>query len=135
MKQGDKTWTDTYDKLIIATGSRPRINDVPGYDLENIMYAKLFQDAQDVKAMAELDQMQNIAVLGSGYISIELAEAFQRLGKNVKVITRSKSILSGYFDEDFSEGILGRMKEHGIDIHLDEDTRRILRKRWKIREY
>lgn len=39
MKQGDKTWTDTYDKLIIATGSRPRIDDVPGHDLENIMYA------------------------------------------------------------------------------------------------
>lgn len=115
-------FTDTYDKIILGTGSRPRIPDIEGKDLENIQFAKLFQDAQDVKAMCSIDDIQDVIVTGSGYIGVELAEAFKRIGKNVSLVSRSKNILRGYFDPEFSNELKTRMEDHGIKFYMEEDV-------------
>lgn len=115
-------FTDTYDKLILATGSRPRIPDIEGNDLDHVQFAKLFQDAQDVKAQCAMDEIKDIVVTGSGYIGVELAEAFKRVGKNVSLITRDKDILAGYFDPDFSCEIKNRMEENGINFYMEENV-------------
>ena len=112
----------SYDKLVIATGSRPREDKAPGSDLKNIEHVKLFQDAKKVKASARLEDINDVAVLGSGYIGIELAEGLRRIGKNVKLITRSKHILGGYFDPEFSDEIKTRMEDQGIEMHLEEEV-------------
>lgn len=114
---------DTYDKLILATGSRPRSNNIPGEDLENIEVAKLFQDAKKVKEIGLRDEIKNVVVVGSGYIGVELAEAFQRIGKNTTLVTRSEKILHNYYDEDFSKPLQDAMVENGIKIVLGENVK------------
>lgn len=66
------------------------------------------------------ESIKDIAVIGSGYIGVELAEAFQRIGKKVNLITRSSRILRGNFDADIAEPIADLMAKNGINIRTDE---------------
>ena len=65
----------SYDKLILATGSIPVRPEIKGMDLENVQFVKLFQNAQDVIEKLKDASIRKIAVVGAGYIGVELAEA------------------------------------------------------------
>ena len=112
---------DNYDKLILATGSIPRTLNVAGADLNNIQMVKLYQNAQDVINKIEHENIKNVTVIGAGYIGVELAEAFERLGKNVNLIDRSDHILGEYYDKEFTSAMEKNLKDHNINIILNED--------------
>lgn len=118
--------TDSYDKLVLATGSLPNKPRIKGMDLENVQMVKLYQNAQEVIEKLKSNEFKRVIVLGGGYIGIELAEAFQRLNKEVTLIDMEKHILNGYFDTEFSDGMLNIMKENGIQFVLDEMVEEIL---------
>ena len=88
-----------YDKLVIATGSMPRISDFPNIKLKNIFTLRTLEDGVAIREAME--KVNNITVIGGGYISIELLEAFVKNGKNVTLIEKMPYILS-VFDEDIS---------------------------------
>ncbi len=117
---------DNYDKLVFATGSKPNRPNLPGIDLKNIQMVKLYQNAADVIEKLEKDEFKKIVVLGGGYIGIELAEAFERLNKDVTLIDMSTTILSGYFDEEFSDDMKKIMEEHNIKFALGEKVEAFL---------
>lgn len=113
--------TDHYDKLILATGSVPF--DPPGLeglDLENVCHVKLFQDAQSVVDKLANDAIENITVVGAGYIGVELAEAFKRHGKNVTLLDGAGTCLSTYYDKEFTDLMAKNLKDHGIECHYGE---------------
>ncbi len=112
---------DNYDKLVFATGSLPNKLPVKGFDLENVQMVKLYQNAKEViDKLQNKEQFKNIVVLGGGYIGVELAEAFERLGMKVTLIDMVDYILNGYFDTSFSNEMKVRMEEHGIQFALGE---------------
>lgn len=88
-----------YDKLVIATGASPRMEDFPEIKLKNIFNLRHLEDAVAIRET--MHKVNNITLIGGGYISIELLEAFIRNGKNVTLVERSPFILS-VFDEDIS---------------------------------
>ena len=77
-----KEIVEDYDKLILATGSLPIIPKISGLELENVDVVKLFQDGQRINAALDDDSIKNVAVVGAGYIGVEIAEAVRRRGKN-----------------------------------------------------
>ena len=103
-----------YDKLILATGSQPIIPKIPGKDLENVQLVKLFQHAEEVIEKLKNPEIRNIVVVGAGYIGVELAEAFERHGKSVTLIDVSKTCLSTYYDEAFTDMMNATLQQHGI---------------------
>ncbi len=117
---------DSYDKLVLATGSLPNTPRINGMDLENVQMVKLYQNAQEVIDKLKEKDFKRIVVLGGGYIGIELAEAFERLKKEVTLIDMEEHILNGYFDTEFSDGMLDVMKSHGINFVLGEKVQEIL---------
>lgn len=119
LKDG-KEITETYDKCILATGSLPIIPPVPGKDLKNVQMVKLFQNAQEVIDKLEHEDHHNIAVVGAGYIGVELAEAFERRGKKVTLIDIAQTTLSTYYDPEFTELMDKNLSEHGITLALDQ---------------
>ena len=88
-----------YDKLVIATGSAPRMVDFPDIKLKNIFTLRTLEDGVAIRET--MQGVNNITVIGGGYISIELLEAFVKNGKNVTLIEKQPYILS-VFDEDIS---------------------------------
>lgn len=115
-----------YDKLILATGSLPIIPRVPGSDLENVQQVKRFQDAQVVIDKLANPGIEKVAVVGAGYIGVELAEAFERKGKTVELIDLADICLSTYYDHPFCEKMKENLESHGIRTHFGEAVEEIL---------
>lgn len=110
--------TDTFDKLIVTTGSWPIIPKFEGIELENILLSKNFNHSNTIIEKAE--QAKNIVVVGAGYIGVELVEAFQLNGKQVTLIDAEDRILSKYLDAEYTDKIEASLREHGITLALGE---------------
>ncbi|WMJ90728.1 H2O-forming NADH oxidase [Anaerocolumna sp. MB42-C2] len=123
-KDGTK-YEETYDKLILATGSVPIVPDVEGKDLENVQMVKLYQNAQDVIEKLKDESIQNVVVVGAGYIGVELAEAFKRCGKSVTVIDCVDTCLAGYYDPEFTEGMKKNLEKNGIQLAFGETVQKL----------
>lgn len=117
--------TEDYDKLILATGSIPIVPNIPGKDLENVQLVKLYQNAAEVIEKIKNPAIQNITVVGAGYIGVELAEAFERHGKKVTMIDVADTVLASYYDPEFSQGMADVMSNHGIQLVFGETVKEI----------
>ncbi len=109
-----REFEDSFDKLILATGSQPIIPQVPGIALENVQQVKLYQNAQEVIDKLANPEIKKVSVVGAGYIGVELAEAFERCGKEVTLIDLAPICLASYYDPEFSELMKENMAKHGI---------------------
>ena len=127
---------ETYDKLIFATGSQPILPPIKGAEikegslefeatLENLQFVKLYQNSADVIAKLENKDIKRVAVVGAGYIGVELAEAFQRKGKEVVLIDVVDTCLAGYYDRDLTDLMAKNMEEHGIQLAFGETVKEV----------
>ena len=110
---------DSYDKLVIATGARPRKLDVPG--IERAMWLRNVTDADAVKAALQTKENKSVAILGAGFIGIELAENIRHMGIPVTIIQRSNSIL-GQFDPEMVQPLQAKLEKHGVQILLNAEA-------------
>ncbi len=115
----DKIFTDNYDKLILAVGSWPILPKLPGHDLENIVYAKIHQNAINVIEKLKNPEIKKIAVVGAGYIGVELAEAFRQNGREVYLINDS-DVLNRYYDPEFQTVMNKNLSENGVHCQTGE---------------
>ncbi|MGL4589904.1 MAG: FAD-dependent oxidoreductase [Mycoplasmatales bacterium] len=113
--------TDSYDKLILACGSWPIIPPIPGIDLENIIYAKIFQNAVTAKELLADPSIKSVGVVGAGYIGVELVEAFKEAGKEAILIDTGR-VLNQYYDRDFQIEMEKNMEANGIKLALNESV-------------
>lgn len=111
---------ESYDKLILATGSLPIIPQISGRELENVQQVKLYQDAQAVIEKLKLGGINHVTVVGSGYIGVELAEAFKRKGKEVALLDIADGCLTGYYDPEFSNLMKQNLIDNGIDCKFGQ---------------
>ena len=118
-KTGEKI-TESYDKLVLATGSRPIIPNLPGKDLKGINFLKLFQEGQAIDEEFAKNDVKRIAVIGAGYIGTEIAEAAKRRGKEVLLFDAESTSLASYYDEEFAKGMDENLAQHGIELHFGE---------------
>ena len=124
LENGQKV-EESYDKLIMATGSLPIVPQIPGRDLENVQLVKLFQNAEEVIKKLENPDIKTIAVVGAGYIGVELAEAFERHNKKVIVVDIANTSLSSYYDPEFSALMDKNLSDHGIKLAFGETVKEI----------
>ena len=91
-----------YNILVIATGASPVIPDISGINLKNIFTLRTVDDG--IKIKEKMRQSKRAVLLGGGYISVEVMEAFVNNGLHVTLIERNPQILK-MFDEDFAQRI------------------------------
>jgi NADPH-dependent 2,4-dienoyl-CoA reductase/sulfur reductase-like enzyme len=111
-----KTFTDSYDKLVVAAGSWPIIPKLEGSELKNIEVCKIFQHAELIKQYATNKKIKNVVVVGAGYIGIELVEAFNTSKKNVTLIDLVSRPVPRYFDTEFTDELSKSMKDHKVNL-------------------
>ncbi len=113
-------YAESYDKLVLATGSLPIIPRFEGGDLQNIQQVKLFQNAQEVVNKLKDPSIKTVAVVGAGYIGVELAEAFQRNGRHTLLVDMAPTCMANNFDPEFCERMAQNLADHGIECHFGE---------------
>ncbi|MBR2759514.1 MAG: FAD-dependent oxidoreductase, partial [Exiguobacterium sp.] len=109
---------DTYDRLIVTTGSWPIVPTLPGIEMNGIELCKNYAHAQRIIERAT--DATKIAVIGAGYIGVELVEAFEAYGKHVTFIDSADRILNKYLDKSFTDPLEADMTSRGIDLELGQ---------------
>lgn len=115
-----ETFRDVYDKLVITTGSWPIVPQMDGIGLDNILLCKNYAHAQAIIEKAK--HAETVTVVGAGYIGIELAEAFQTLGKNVILIDNTDRVLFKYLDRTFTDPIERLLADKKIRLALGQSV-------------
>ena len=111
------------EQVLVATGSRPAVPPIPG--LESVPY--LTSDLLTADEPLELwEQPRSLAIVGGGYIAVELAQLFQRLGTPVTLIQRSPQLLSGY-EPEVQAAIQNALADEGVDIRLGVSVKGVRR--------
>ncbi|WP_262315887.1 FAD-dependent oxidoreductase [Lacticaseibacillus parakribbianus] len=113
-----ESFTQDYDKLIVTTGSYPVVPPLQGISLPRILMCKNADDAKAIKETAK--DAETIAIVGGGYIGVELAEAYSRTGHHVLFINGVHRLLSHYVDAPIGDLIEAELNAHGVDTHLNE---------------
>lgn len=119
----EEEFEDTFDKLIVTTGSWPVIPDIEGADLENVLLCKNYNHSREI--ISKMDECKNVVVVGAGYIGVELVEAFELKGKNVTLIDTNDRILGKYLDKEFTDMAEEAFKEKGIKLALNQTVTKI----------
>ncbi len=93
------------DRIVIATGGRPMVPQIPGAEL-GITSDGFFELE---------DRPQRVLIAGSGYIAVELAGVFNALGSDVQLVVRKESVLRS-FDSMLSTELMAAMDKNGIEL-------------------
>jgi len=116
----------TYDKLIIATGSKPNKFGWKGQDLDGVMGMYSKQDLDKLEKYAPNKEVCKRAVIvGGGLIGIEMAEMLKSRNIPVTFLVREASFWIGVLPIQESEMINNHIKEHHIDLRLNTNLREI----------
>jgi NADH oxidase (H2O2-forming) len=90
-----------YDKLVLATGSKPILPKIPGADLYGVFTVP--KDIQQITRMKDaLKKMNKVAIVGAGFIGMEMCDEIHKMGKQVTLIEAKERVLPIAFDPEFS---------------------------------
>ncbi|MEN6637091.1 MAG: CoA-disulfide reductase [Clostridiaceae bacterium] len=112
-------FAESYDRLLIASGARPRLLSVPGSERKNIFTLKTPKDAEEIRRAIE-HKHADVVIIGGGAIGLELAEAcLMQKVKSLRVIEATGQLLPGY-DEEFARAAKDELERHSVHVHLQE---------------
>ena len=98
----------TATHVLIATGGKPKRPDIPGAELGMVS-----DDFFSLRAAP-----RRVAIVGGGYIAVELAGVLQALGSHVEMFVRGKQLLDA-FDRELVAELSESLRQHGIQLHFD----------------
>ena len=126
-----KAFGDTYDRLVIATGSEVIRPKVPGLELENVFQLHSIYDADAILQKVRSAEVKSVVVVGGGYIGLEMTEALAALGKKVTVVELAPQIAT-LFDEDISGMLQQYLEKKGVSVFTSEGLKALKGKNGKV---
>ena len=106
----------SFDRLLIATGVKAKIPEIPGVQLQNVFTVVNLGDALRIRD--PLHAAHNVAIIGAGYSGLELAESFHSLGKSVHIFEKEPQVLSS-IDADMAKIIEYELRRFGVGVSLN----------------
>jgi NADPH-dependent 2,4-dienoyl-CoA reductase/sulfur reductase-like enzyme len=122
VRSNDRTYRLGFDLLHVATGGRPHRPPIPGIDGKHVHGVQTLDDAAVLLEEVRSRQIQNVVVIGGGYIGLELAEAFIKRGAQVTVIERGAEVMGRTLDPDMGALVCTAMRRQGIAVYTDEQV-------------
>jgi len=117
-------YTETYDKLILSPGAKPIKPNIEGINSNKIFTLRNIPDTLKIKHHIETNHPQNAAVVGGGYIGVEMVENLHKLGLHVTLIEMHDQIISP-LDYDMACDIHKYVKSKGINLILKNGVQSI----------
>ena len=116
VSDGDTTYTESYDKLVLATGASPLKPSLPGIDSAPVHTLRNLDDMDAIKAVVDAGHGRAV-VIGGGYIGVEMAESLRYRGWDVALLEAADQVL-GPLDPEMAEQVQHELRRNGIDLHL-----------------
>ena len=105
-----------YDRLLLATGVRPRV--LPGFDGDGVCYLRTVRDAAELRD--RIAAAGHVAVLGGGFIGCEVASAAVQLGKRATILEVLPTLLHRALGADLGEVLAGIHRDAGVDVRTGQ---------------
>ncbi len=105
-----------YDYLVLATGAKPNIPDIPGINSQGVYTLHSLENAEVIKNVLSGSDVQDVYIIGAGLVGISITEALIQTGKRVTILEKRRNILVHMFDFDFAKKIENELKRKGIKI-------------------
>src|ERR1700758_5500202 len=115
--------TVAYDRLLLATGSASRRPPIPGSDAHGVHYLRTYEDAEALSSV--LTEGSSLAVVGAGWIGLEVAAAARQRGVTVTVVETAKQPLVAALGETVGEVFANLHRDHGVDLRLEAQVEAI----------
>ncbi len=113
-----------YDRLILATGSKPRKLGLQGESARNVFTIKSFEDAKALKKFVQTENPRTAVVIGAGYIGMEMAESLSTCGIHVTVLHRWKQPMWG-LEKSTREAVAAELAANSVSFVPDSLVQRL----------
>lgn len=110
-----ETFDIPYDHLLIATGARPILPDLPGFDRPGVLALKSLDDGRRIKAYLADNAVKKVVMLGMGYIALEMAEALRERGIAVTLVKPRPQLLP-WMHPDMAAVVQGELEAHDVAL-------------------
>ncbi|MCW2662343.1 MAG: Rhodocoxin reductase [Mycobacterium sp.] len=115
--------TVAYNKLMLATGSASRRPPIPGADADRVHYLRTYGDAVALNSV--LTEGSSLAVVGAGWIGLEVAAGARQRGVDVTVVETARQPLLAALGETVGEVFADLHRHHGVDLRLEAHVEEI----------
>lgn len=120
----DEVFTLSYDKLILSTGGKSRVPEIKGLGKLPLITLKSYTDMESIQEFIEQKKPKSCAIIGGGFIGIELAENFSRLGIKTAMIERNDRVMKA-MDKEISDILYKEMVDNGIEFYFNDEIDRV----------
>ncbi|MFF0369941.1 NAD(P)/FAD-dependent oxidoreductase [Micromonospora sp. NPDC005087] len=112
-----------YDKLLLATGSRPRDLAAPGVHLDGVLRLRTLADSRRIAAA--LVDGAHVVIIGAGWIGLEVAAAARQRGATVDIVETAALPLRRVLGDEIARVFADLHRDHGVTFHFGAEVREI----------
>ncbi|MFZ3047190.1 MAG: FAD-dependent oxidoreductase, partial [Desulfatirhabdiaceae bacterium] len=114
--ESGKPFAIGYDSLLIATGARPVLPDIPGINLPGVMVLKHLEDGRRIKSFIQKENVSKAVIIGMGYIAMEMCEALCSLNIQVSMIKPTSGLLP-WMNEKLSAIVQQELEARKVSLY------------------
>ncbi len=123
-RASNKTYSETYDKLILSPGAEPFKPDIPGIDSKRVFTVRTIPDTYRIKDFVDASRPKRAVVVGAGFIGLEMAENLHLRGVKVTVVELADHVI-GPLDYDMAAIVHQHLKTKGVELYLNDAVKAI----------
>lgn len=123
-KQSGKTYTESYDKLILSPGAEPIKPNIEGIESDKVFTLRNIPDTLKIKGFIDENHPKSVVVVGGGYIGVEMAENLKNAGLDVTIIELGDHLIAP-LDFDMAADVQQYLKENGVKLILGNGVKAI----------
>ncbi|HUG09857.1 MAG TPA: FAD-dependent oxidoreductase [Opitutaceae bacterium] len=112
-----------YDRLVLATGSRPYVPPIPGTGLPGVFVMRTIEDIEALRARAGVSR--TAAVIGGGLLGLEAANALLKLGLHPIVLERGPGLMARQLSPAAAALLKEKVEALGVEVRLAQDSKAI----------
>ena len=117
-------YEESYDHLILSPGARPIIPNLDGVQLPHVFTVRNVVDIERLNKYIQNNQINNIAVIGGGFIGVEVAENLRIAGRNISLVEFADQIMMP-FDYDMVQILHKEMIDKGIELIVSDGLKKV----------
>ncbi len=111
----DEVFSDSYDKLVIATGATAIVPPIDGVHLPHVFTLRNIGDMNRIKAFIDERRPKTVAIIGTGFIGLEVCENLKKLGINITLLEKLPQVTPG-LDSDMAVYVREHIEEHAVSV-------------------
>ena len=120
--ENDILFEESYDKLLLSPGAKAITLDFMNQPLKNVFTLRTVEDTYKIKDYITFSEPKNVAIIGGGFIGVEMAENIRKLGIDVTIIQKDSQLLK-IIDKDMASFVHHHIKSKDVKVLLNSDVK------------